>query len=125
MEQLASGEKDFQVSNESESGVLSERIFSDRLHGMTHQKVYAEEKWGYAPITEESIDKMLEILEKSEYTHQEFYKKSLIAWKDGDFSNAVKVHNVIWNNKGGNVGKAERLLTPKEEMEFRATQDGT
>ncbi|SFK51777.1 DUF6241 domain-containing protein [Salinicoccus halodurans] len=119
LEQLASGEKEFQVSDESEDGRMSERVFSDRLHGMTHQKVYAEEKWGYVPITEKSIDLMLEILEESDYTHQDFYKQSLLAWKDGDFSNAVKVHNVIWNSKGGNVGKAQRLLTPQEEMDYR------
>ena len=36
-------------------------------------------------------------------------RNSLTKWKKGDFSNAVKVHNYVWEMLGGNVGKAEEL----------------
>ena len=36
-------------------------------------------------------------------------RNSLTKWKKGDFSNAVKVHNYVWEMLGGNIGKAEEL----------------
>lgn len=36
-------------------------------------------------------------------------RNSLTKWKKGDFSNAVKVHNYVWEMLDGNVGKAEEL----------------
>lgn len=39
-------------------------------------------------------------------------------WTTRDFSNAVSAHNRIWAYQKGNIGKATRLLTPQEELEY-------
>jgi len=85
---------------------------------MTHQKIYATEKWGSLEITAERIDEMLETLENTEFENAEFYREALTAWDEGDFSNAVYVHNEIWGIQGGTIGKALRLLTSEKEQEF-------
>lgn len=105
------------VDFEVESGT-SEYKFQQTLHEMTHQKVYATEKWGSEQITDEKINEMLAILEKEEFENEDFYHEVLTAWKEGDFSNAVEAHNEIWKWQGGTIGKAQRLLTAEEEREY-------
>ncbi|MBT2654199.1 hypothetical protein J7E81_02935 [Bacillus sp. ISL-18] len=97
---------------------LDEETYQKILHAMTHQKVAADEKWGGYRITEEDINLMLRTLEVTNYDHEDYYRKVLTSWKRGDFSNAVEVHNKIWEWQGGNIGKATRLLTPQEEKEY-------
>ncbi|WP_226657614.1 DUF6241 domain-containing protein [Guptibacillus hwajinpoensis] len=104
-------------------GIPSENKFQDYIHGMTHQKVIAEDKWGIYQISEERIDNMLEVLDKvegtaEEYKYQDFYTEALIEWDNGNFNNAVDVHNHIWNLNGGTIGKAERLMTTEEEQAY-------
>lgn len=90
-----------------------------RIHDMTHQKVYAEFKQGAHEMNEENINALLLALERSVSNDEiEYCKEVLSKWKDGDFSNAVEVHNKLWLEQGGTIGKAERLLTPEEEQEF-------
>jgi Family of unknown function (DUF6241) len=115
------------VDNGEESitsdGIPSENKFQDYIHGMTHQKVVAEDKWGIYQISEERIDNMLEVLDKvkgtaEEYKYQDFYVEALTEWDKGNFNNAVDVHNHIWNLNGGTIGKAERLMTTEEEQAY-------
>lgn len=120
LNKLVNGEMNFEVSDESKNGNPSELKFSDRLHEMTHQKVYAETKWGHHEITDERINEMLRTAKQSDYKYKELYIDSLEQWKTGNFKNAVQVHNVIWKSKNGSIGKAQRLLTDREEMEYRA-----
>ncbi|WP_213810490.1 DUF6241 domain-containing protein [Jeotgalicoccus sp. WY2] len=87
---------------------------------MTHQKVKAEIKWGSLEITKERINNMLTTAEKSDYQYKDFYIETLSAWQQGDFTNAVQVHNVIWKSQDGSIGIATGLLTEKEEMEYKA-----
>lgn len=109
----------FKVSDEeSDDGLPSERQFADDLHHMTHQKIRASQKWGHREITDERIDQMYETAEASDYTYTEFYMRALKDWMEGDFSNSVQVHNTIWNEQNGNVGKATGLMTPEEEKEY-------
>lgn len=115
---LARGEKEFEVSGARQGNEISEKAFADDLHKMTHQKVMAEEKWGHKRITEESIEEMLRIAEESNYEYKDFYIDTLKRWQAGDFNNAVKVHNIIWNANNGTIGKAERLLSPREEQNY-------
>lgn len=96
----------------------SEEGFSDAIHYMSHQKVYAETKWGALEITDERIDSMLETLDNTEFEDEDFYRETLNSWKDGDFSNAVEVHNRIWDAREGNIGEATRLMTKEEEQEY-------
>ncbi|MED3660551.1 DUF6241 domain-containing protein [Ureibacillus sp. FSL K6-8385] len=102
----------------SDDYTMPEEVFMQTMHEMTHQKVKADTKWGFTPMTEEQIDKMLTILEYNDYEHEEFYREALTAWKNGDFSNAVKVHNKIWKWQGGTIGKATGLLSREEEEEY-------
>ncbi len=104
-------------------GIPNENKFQDYIHGMTHQKVVAEDKWGIYQISEERIDNMLEVLDKvkgtpEEYKYQDFYSEALTEWDKGNFNNAVDVHNYIWNLNGGTIGKAERLMTTEEEQAY-------
>src|SRR5690606_14695244 len=77
---------------------LDEAQFQVKLHHMTHQKIEATEKRGMIEMTPERIDEMLKILRANEgaYDEYEFYEDTLTAWEQGNFSNAVKVHNTIW-----------------------------
>nr|WP_263324727.1 DUF6241 domain-containing protein [Neobacillus sp. Marseille-Q6967] len=86
---------------------------------MSHQKVFAHQKWGSSEITREKVVKLFEVIQGTTF-EQESTKKMLLSvlepWTTGDFSNAVAGHNSIWNQQGGTVGEAIRLLTPKEEL---------
>ena len=88
------------------------------LHEMTHNKVYADVKRGSRPLTSDSIARLIEIVEKNSYRDEKFYLETLAAWQEGNFSNAVEVHNTIWGWHGGTVGKATRLMTPQEEQNY-------
>lgn len=96
----------------------NEAGFMQRIHDMTHQKVYANDKWGALETNEENITMMLSLLDENEYEDEDYYREVLTTWKDGDFSNAVEVHNKIWRAQDGSIGKAKRLLTPEEEQLF-------
>mgnify|MGYP003292770621 CR=1 FL=1 len=98
--------------------VPREEAFMEALHKMTHQKVYATPKWGVLEITEERLNEMLQVVKESHYDQENFYLETLETWLQGDFSNAVEVHNYIWTLQEGTVGEAERLLDPDEEAEY-------
>ena len=99
---------------------LSEVEFQIHLHQMTHQKIEATEKRGAIEMTPERIDEMLKILRANEgaYEEYEFYERSLTTWEQGDFSNAVGVHNTIWEWHNGTVGRATGLLSEEQEAEY-------
>ncbi|WP_394172332.1 DUF6241 domain-containing protein [Guptibacillus hwajinpoensis] len=109
------------TTNERDS-IPSEEHFINTIHGMTHQKVFADEKWTLVELTDKRIVEMLEVLERIKgqgtYEHYDFYYETLTQWKKGNFENAVDVHNQIWRWNGGTKGKATRLLTDEEEQEF-------
>lgn len=98
---------------------MSELELVDEVHGMTHQKVLADEKWGSVEITKDKVEKLYEVTNnKKDSEIRTMLLEILEPWKKGDFSNAVEDHNRIWNYKEGNIGEAKRLLTPVEEQEY-------
>lgn len=104
---------------EEPSGTMNEAKLQFFLHEMTHSKVYAEDKWGEArPISQENIDRLLEVVEASDFKDRAYYRRTLEEWRDGDFVNAVDVHNKIWHLHGGTIGKATRLMTQEEEAAY-------
>ncbi|TWT05905.1 DUF6241 domain-containing protein [Planomicrobium sp. CPCC 101079] len=113
-----------EVSKESNAGGSEEDMDEKRIqkyvHLMTHQKVEAKEKWGAVEITPENIENLLTIVEmnQDQYEHAEYYKEVLTQWQKGDFSNAVEVHNYIWQLNGGTVGRATGLLDEAEEQAY-------
>lgn len=90
------------------------------LHQMTHQKIVATEKRGAVEMSADNIDNMLKIVRANSaaYEHSAFYEETLTAWQQGDFSNAVAVHNTIWNWHKGTVGKATGLMSQAQEEAF-------
>ncbi|WP_051556648.1 DUF6241 domain-containing protein [Alkalihalobacterium bogoriense] len=99
---------------------MTEDDVQKKIHYMSHQKVRAEHKWNNLQITQERIERLLEVVEhnKDKYTHYELYNDILVRWKNGDFSKADKDHNSVWELQGGTIGKAVGLLTAEEEQEF-------
>ncbi|WP_129727604.1 DUF6241 domain-containing protein [Ectobacillus funiculus] len=95
------------------------------LHGMTHQKVVANEKWTFTLMSSKNIKSTIEIVEKNKdhLTHYDFYMEALKKWEQGDFSNCVEVHNQVWEWEGGNIGKATRLATAEEEKAYLGSEN--
>ncbi|MFW3505899.1 DUF6241 domain-containing protein [Aerococcus viridans] len=99
--------------------ITEESTFLTAIHYMTHQKVLADSKQGALEITPERISIMLEQAEAfSESVHYPFFIEILSAWDAGDFSNAVYVHNYVWNAQDGNIGEAYGLFDESQEAEF-------
>ena len=107
-------------ASEQEEGEMKEGEVQTYLHRMTHQKIVAEEKRGAIEMSPQNIQNMLTIVRENagNYEHSDFYEESLTAWEQGDFSNAVTVHNTIWNWHDGTVGKATGLMTPQQEADY-------
>lgn len=102
----------------NEVDIDKEKDFIQIVHQMTHQKVSAHDKWGAIEITEERIHQLIGHLSEVEYENEPQYLATLNAWKDGDFSNVVDVHNRIWKAQGGNIGKAYGIMTVEEEARY-------
>lgn len=123
----AAKEAEQQLANDSETEKASKKEvgleewqFQVKLHQMTHQKITASEKRGAIEMTPENIDDMLVIARanRDHYKHSDFYEKALVDWKNSDFSDAVHVHNTIWDWHNGTVGRATGLMTPEQEARY-------
>src|SRR5690606_39022000 len=105
---------------EEEDADMTEVDLQILLHQMTHQKISAGKKKGAVEMTQENIDGLLLIVQANKhlYKHGPFYEDTLTEWQQGDFSNAVTVHNTIWDWHKGTVGRATGLMSAEEEQEF-------
>lgn len=97
---------------------LTDEVYQEYIHGMSHQKVKADEKWGFYQINDERIQWLLKGLDKNKLEHADLYREILTRWAKGDFSKAVEDHNAIWRLQGGNIGRATGLLSPEEEKAY-------
>ncbi|MDE5415463.1 DUF6241 domain-containing protein [Alkalihalobacterium chitinilyticum] len=97
---------------------LPERAVQNYIHWMSHQKVAASQKWGHMQITQERIERLIEVVEANNYSYGRTYLDILERWQKGDFSQADEDHNRIWRLQGGTVGEATRVFTPEEEAEY-------
>lgn len=103
---------------------LKDVHFRRYIHGMTHQKIIADDdnaKWrGYFKITDERIQWLLEGLDKTkkELENEKEYRDILERWAKGDFSRVDDDHNIVWELQGGNYGKAIGIMTPEQEKRF-------
>lgn len=97
---------------------LTDEHFQEYIHGMSHQKVRAEEKWSFYELTPERVEWLHEALEVADVEHKDVYQTILSKWVEGDFSTAYKDHNAIWELQGGTIGKATGLLSAEEEQAY-------
>jgi hypothetical protein len=100
---------------------MSDSQLIQEVHGMTHQKVKAEQKWGSSQITKDKVLKLYDVVKNKDFKDpnaKDMLLEILKPWTRGDFSNAVSAHNKIWEYQNGTVGKATRLLTASEEKEY-------
>lgn len=99
---------------------LKDYNFAEYIHRMSHQKVEAENKWGFYKITDKRIDWLLDGLEHTWYDidNEEVYRDILKRWKNNDFSRVDKDHNEVWKIQGGTDGKATGILNEKEEKAY-------
>ncbi|OLS33967.1 DUF6241 domain-containing protein [Bacillus sp. MRMR6] len=102
-------------------GNMGENDLIQEVHNMTHQKVHAEDKWGKSEITAEKIEMLFDLVMETSFSDDEtkdMLVKILEPWRKGDFSNALRAHNTLWAYQKGTVGRATRLYTPQEELEY-------
>lgn len=111
-------EADSSQKKNAEAELPTEKAFRQTIHAMTHQKIVAEDKWSHVQITEKRISSLLDIAERSEYRDKEYYLTELKKWEQGNFENSVELHNHVWIKLGGTVGKAEKLMTEKQEKKY-------
>ncbi|SFG25677.1 DUF6241 domain-containing protein [Sporolactobacillus nakayamae] len=88
------------------------------IHEMAHQKVKADQKWGYIRITQNRVDWLYRALDQNKFTYEKTYQAILKRWKKGDFSKVDQDHNAVWKLQGGTIGKATGLLSPAEEKRY-------
>lgn len=83
------------------------KSYYEKIHHMSNTIIIAEDGniWGESEITIEAIKEIILKIEKED----EYISNELSKWLELDFSNAVEVHNYVWNKLGGTVGKAEKL----------------
>ncbi|MBP1969886.1 hypothetical protein J2Z83_001994 [Virgibacillus natechei] len=100
---------------------LSDKNFNDYIHYMSHQKVDADNKWGFYQITDERVNWLLEGLDKTlvNLEGEAEFRNILERWKENDFSEIDKEHNLVYESRGEpTTGKATGILSEAEEMEY-------
>lgn len=118
-----SGKKKELVNPFGDAKKPTEEMVQQYIHGMSHEKVKASEKWVFYKITPQRLQYLIDVVKAYPYAHKALYLSILNRWKKGDFSHAVEDHNAIWRLENGTVGKAERLLTPAEEKTELASKN--
>lgn len=116
----ATGKTETKKAASKGSADMDETKVQIYLHQMTHQKIIADEKRGAVEMSADNIANMLKIVRANydHYEHSDFYEEALLAWEQGDFSNAVSVHNTIWNWHKGTVGRATGLMSQEQEEQY-------
>ena len=97
---------------------MTEYAVQNAIHGMSHQKVKAEDKWGFIPLTAERVNRLKAVVEANEYEERGLYLDILNRWANNDFSRVDHDHNAIWELQNGTIGRATGILSDEEEKEF-------
>ncbi|GAB3061863.1 DUF6241 domain-containing protein [Virgibacillus ainsalahensis] len=101
---------------------LTDRTYQEYIHGMSHQKIKADKKWGFYEIHPQRITWLLDGLEQANVEHESVYKDILKKWEAGNFTSVDEDHNSIWDLQDGTVGKATGILSAEEEQEYVESQ---
>ncbi len=105
----------------SEKPILSEEDVLNYMHGMSHQKVIADEKWLHYEMTNDRIQFLMQVVESGRYENEDLLIDILKRWKNGDFSKADEDHNSIWSLQGGTIGKATGVMSAEQEQKYLET----
>lgn len=97
---------------------MSQSEIETAIHKMSHQKVKAQKKWGALQITDERVERLIEVVEANNYNNSSIYLSILNRWAEGDFSKVDHDHNEIWSLQGGTVGRATGILSEEEERQY-------
>ncbi|WP_404451552.1 DUF6241 domain-containing protein [Virgibacillus necropolis] len=97
---------------------LSDYMYQEYIHGMSHQKVQASKKWGFYEIHPSRITWLLEGLESVKLKHENIYRDILKKWNNGNFSSVDNDHNAVWRLQDGTVGIATGILSSEEEQAY-------
>jgi len=99
---------------------LKDFQIADAIHAMSHQKIKAEEKWSFLPLTAERVTRLMDVIEtnKNQYENSAIYLRILTRWSENDFSEIDREHNEIWELQDGNIGRATGILSHEEELKF-------
>ncbi|WP_430788017.1 DUF6241 domain-containing protein [Virgibacillus flavescens] len=103
---------------ETDMSQLDDYMYQEYIHGMSHQKVEANKKWGFYEIHPSRITWLLKGLDKTELEHEETYRNILEKWNNENFSSVDDDHNVIWDLQNGSVGRATGILSAEEEQAY-------
>ncbi|MFD2042941.1 DUF6241 domain-containing protein [Ornithinibacillus salinisoli] len=105
-----------------EMNELTDNIYQEYIHGMSHQKVIASEKWGFYEIHLSRVQWLLDGLNEVNLEYEDVYRSILEKWLRGDFSTADADHNRIWQIQGGTIGEATGVYSPEEEKAYLESQ---
>lgn len=80
------------------------------IHSLANSLIKAEYKWECTEVTPKTIKKAISGVDylQDKY-HRIYFRSNLEKWQQGDFSNAVEVHNKVWSILKGNIGEAYAL----------------
>lgn len=82
------------------------------IHHMSNQIINPADgkKFGVVEITPKNIEVALNSIENiNNEEAREYLNKALTKWKNGNFGNAVEVHNYVWHMLDGQIGIASSL----------------
>ncbi|WP_051405106.1 DUF6241 domain-containing protein [Bacillus cihuensis] len=97
---------------------MSDMAVQNAIHGMSHQKVKASDKWGFIPLSAERVTRLKAVVEANEYKEKGLYLDILNRWSKNDFSRVDSDHNVVWHMQDGTVGEAIGIYSAEEEKAF-------
>ncbi|EJR59442.1 hypothetical protein IIO_03947 [Bacillus cereus VD115] len=72
-------------------------------------------------MTPENIEEVRRAIDESNsgtLQHKEQYLEILVRWYEGDFSQTVEEHNLLWEWDNNSTGKAYKLATPEQEEAY-------
>ena len=97
---------------------LEEHEILEAMNYMTHQKIKADDKWGYVLMDERNIETVKNGISNSDSDNKEILNSIIEKWENDDFSKVDQDHNIILDLQNGTIGKAYDILTPEQEQEI-------
>lgn len=89
------------------------------LHGMSHQKVVAEDTGRYGAIDPKGLNELYRAIDAHpDWSNNEVYLPIMDRWAVGDFSQPVEDYNTLAELLGDHIAPAKRVKTAEEESAY-------